>query len=66
LTSAELLIDKNLTINGGASGVTISRSGSTQFRIFNINIGVTASLNKLTISNGSHASQGGGIQTAER
>ena len=34
LTSGELIINKNLTINGG-SGVTITRSSGT-FRIFNI------------------------------
>jgi hypothetical protein len=62
LTSAELLINKNLTIDGGSAGVTVSRSGVTQFRIFNIASGVTATLSKLTISNGSHASQAGGIQ----
>ncbi len=64
LTSAELLINKNLTIDGGSAGVTITRSGGTQFRIFNISSGVTAALNKLTISNGNHASQAGGIQNS--
>ncbi len=62
LTSAELLIDKNLTINGGTNGVTITRSGATQFRIFSITGGVTVSMSKLTITNGNHASQAGGIQ----
>ncbi|MEO6758579.1 MAG: right-handed parallel beta-helix repeat-containing protein, partial [Saprospiraceae bacterium] len=50
LTSNELLIDKNLTINGGA-GVTVTRSGGTLFRIFLITAG-TVTLNNLTISNG--------------
>ncbi|MFN0037355.1 MAG: hypothetical protein ACKVUS_20035, partial [Saprospiraceae bacterium] len=62
LTSGELLIDKDLTINGGTNGVTITRSGGTQFRIFNISTG-TVSMNKLTISNGNPGSgQAGGIQ----
>jgi predicted outer membrane repeat protein len=60
LTSAELVINKNLTINGG-SGVTITRSGSTLFRIFNITAG-TVTLNNLTISNGNaNGGSGGGI-----
>ncbi|HMW02456.1 MAG TPA: right-handed parallel beta-helix repeat-containing protein, partial [Acidobacteriota bacterium] len=63
LTSAELLIDKNLTINGGTNGVTITRSGATQFRIFNISSG-TVSLTKLTISNGNNPGQAGGIQNS--
>ena len=62
LTSAELLVNKNLTIDGGANGVTITRSGVAQFRIFNISSG-TVSLIKLTISNGNPGSgQAGGIQ----
>ena len=69
LTSAELVIDKNLTINGGTNGVTITRSGTTPFRIFKINSGVTVSLSKLTISNGNvngstslPLNQAGGVQ----
>ncbi|HQR36447.1 MAG TPA: right-handed parallel beta-helix repeat-containing protein, partial [Blastocatellia bacterium] len=62
LTSAELLINKNLTIDGGANGVTITRSGATLFRIFTINSGNTVSFNKLTISNGNRSGQAGGIQ----
>jgi CSLREA domain-containing protein len=62
LTSAELLINKNLTIDGGTTGVTITRSGATQFRIFNISSG-TVAFNRLTISNGNPGSnQAGGIQ----
>jgi hypothetical protein len=61
LTTAELFIDKNLTIDGGANGVTITRSGAAQFRIFNIG-GGTVAFSTLTISNGGHASQAGGIQ----
>ncbi len=60
LTSGELNINKNLTISGG-SGVTVTRSGSTLFRIFNISPGFVATLNNLTISNGS-SDYGGAIQ----
>ncbi|MBI1762506.1 MAG: CSLREA domain-containing protein, partial [Acidobacteria bacterium] len=61
LTSGELLIDKDLTINGGTNGVTITRSSGT-FRIFNISTG-TVSMSKLTITNGNNGSgQAGGVQ----
>ena len=61
LTSAELYIDKQLTINGGTNGVTITRAnGAPQFRIFWIN-GGPVTLNKLTITNGNDPSQAGGI-----
>ncbi len=62
LTSAQLLIGKNLTFNGGSPGVTVTRSGSTVFRIFEISSGFTVTMNNLTISNGSHATQAGGVQ----
>ncbi|MBI4750660.1 MAG: hypothetical protein HY774_19415, partial [Acidobacteria bacterium] len=65
LTSAELLINKNLTIEGGA-GVTVTRStagGTPNFRIFNISSGTTAILNNLSVTNG-RAADGGGINTA--
>lgn len=56
LTTAELLINKNLTINGpGANMLTIQRStagGTPNFRVFTINSGSTASISGLTISNG--------------
>jgi hypothetical protein len=61
LTSAELLINKNLTINGG-TGVTITRSGAIEFRIFNISSATTVVLNKLSITNGKATGQAGGIQ----
>ncbi|HQR36518.1 MAG TPA: choice-of-anchor Q domain-containing protein, partial [Blastocatellia bacterium] len=65
LTSAELLIDKNLTINGGTNGVTVTRSSATQFRIFHIDVGVTASMSKLTITGGNPGSnQAGGVQNS--
>ncbi len=63
LTSAELLVSQNLTINGG-SGVTVSRStaaGTPQFRIFNVQSGNNVNINGLTVSNGDHPVQAGGI-----
>ncbi|MBX7223284.1 MAG: hypothetical protein K1Y36_25455 [Blastocatellia bacterium] len=60
LTSAELVVDKNLTINGG-SGVTVTRSGVIAFRIFNVTSG-TVAMNNLAITNGNVTGAGGGIQ----
>jgi uncharacterized repeat protein (TIGR01451 family) len=63
LTTAELLINKNLTLAGpGANVLTVMRStaGATpSFRIFNVSSG-TVNMSGLTISNG-NASTGGGI-----
>ncbi len=66
LTTGQLSIDKNLTINGG-SGVTVTRqAGSPNFRIFNIASGNTVILDGLIISNGNvvAAGSGGGIANA--
>jgi hypothetical protein len=66
LTSASLAVDKVLTIDGGMSGVTITRSGATNFRIFLVTANLT--LNKLTVTNGnsspgsSSAVSGGAIR----
>jgi len=63
LTSAQILIDKNLTINGpGADKLTVQRStagGTPAFRIFQIANYVT--LAGLTIANGNSPEGGGGI-----
>ncbi len=64
LTTTQLVIAKNLTIQGsGVGGVTITRSsagGTPNFRIVQVDGGVTATLTGLTISNG-HADYGGGV-----
>jgi uncharacterized repeat protein (TIGR01451 family) len=67
LTSAEIQINKNLTIDGGASMVTVTRStagGTPNFRIFNVLSGNTVGMNALTVSNGNHPIQAGGIQNS--
>jgi parallel beta-helix repeat protein len=55
LTSGELDINKNLTIQGpGAGLLTVTSTGSydTGSRIFEVGVGTTASLSGMTISNG--------------
>ena len=62
LTSGELSISQNLTINGlGAD--TIKISGNSQSRIFNLDQTATASINNLTVSGALLADYlfGGGI-----
>src|ERR1043166_2868356 len=70
LTSAQILIDKNLTISGpGPSQLTVKRStaaGTPPFRIFKIGFDRTVTIHGLTISNGSAegtfpGNTGGGI-----
>jgi uncharacterized repeat protein (TIGR01451 family) len=66
LSSAELLINKNLTINGpGASLLTVMRSaagGTPNFRIFEIaNAAITVNISGLTISNGRTADGASGM-----
>jgi hypothetical protein len=74
LTSAQILIDKNLTINGpGADKLTVQRSavnGTPAFRIFQISGNIT--LAGVTIANGKAPADGispesgGGIYSAGR
>jgi hypothetical protein len=64
LTSGELLINKNLTINGpGANLLSVQRSTAAgNFRIFNITPNsVVVAISGLTIANGNSPSNGGGI-----
>src|SRR5260221_14726413 len=56
LTNGELLINRDLTINGpGAKLLTVQRSaanGTPAFRIFDIAVGIYATISGLTIANG--------------
>lgn len=64
LTTAQLLLSKDVTIDGG-TGVTVARSsagGTPNFRVFTIQTGKTVSMNALRISNGNHPTQAGGIE----
>lgn len=59
LTSGQIVIDKNLTINGrDATTLTIDGNGSS--RIFTVDAGVTVSISRLTLENGSAGAFGGG------
>jgi hypothetical protein len=64
LTSAKIVIDKNLVIDGpGATQLTVRRStagGTPIFRIFDVTPNLTVTVEGLTISNGLTVSGGGG------
>ncbi len=64
LTHGELLLDKNLTISGlGANSLTIS--GNSQSRVFEVASGRTVSLSGLTITSGqAKGGNGGNIENA--
>jgi len=48
--ASELIIDKNLTIDGTGRSVTVDGDNNT--RVFHVNAGITFNLNDLTIANG--------------
>jgi hypothetical protein len=61
LTSAELAMDKNITISGpGSDMLTVARSSGT-FRIFHVMSGHTVIIGGLTISGGDGTPNGSGI-----
>jgi len=60
LTSGELLVSDDLTVNGPGS-FSITVSGNHASRVFGINTGVTAMISGLTISDGQISGNGGGI-----
>jgi len=61
LTSAELVIGKNITINGpGPNLLGVYRSSNSSFRVFHVMPGSTATIAGLTISGGDGGQQGGG------
>ncbi len=65
LTSGELVIGKNLTIDGSALASPISISGNNAVRVFMVNSGVTANLIGLRIINGyASGTSGAGIYNA--
>ena len=62
LTSGQLTVNRNMTIDGSGHKVVVSGGGVT--RVFSVNSGVTAIFNALTIANGYHDNQGGGVYNA--
>ena len=61
LSSAELVIDKSITIRGpGSNLLGVYRSSQTSFRIFHVMPGITVTIADLTISGGDGGEQGGG------
>jgi hypothetical protein len=61
LTTGQLSISNNVTISGpGASQLTINGGGGG--RIFDIGPGITVTISGLTVTNGSVATDGGGIR----
>jgi hypothetical protein len=63
LTSAELVIDKSITVSGpGPDMLAVSRTSNTQFRIFHVTASRTVNIGGLTITSGdAHFDYGGGI-----
>ena len=61
LTSAELVVDKDVIINGpGPNLLGVFRSSNAYFRIFHVMPNSTVTIAGLTMSNGAGAQQGGG------
>jgi hypothetical protein len=57
--ASQLIIDRNVTIDGLGHIVTVS--GNNAVRGFLVNSGATVSLNNLTVVNGVHHDEGGGV-----
>ena len=60
LQSGELSLNRNVKIVGPGAGALVI-SGNNAMRVFKVNPGVTAEISELTIFNGKHGSEGGGI-----
>src|SRR6476620_8104146 len=60
LTTAELAIDKSVTLSGAPQMVTVMRASQTEFRIFHVMPGHSVEIDGLTISGGHITSDNGG------
>lgn len=60
LSGRELLVDRNLIIDGSGSA-NLAISGNNASRAFEISTGVVATLKQLVIKNGNNSDNGGGI-----
>src|SRR6516162_4010579 len=63
LTTAELAIDKSLTLSGAPQMVTVERVSQREFRIFHVMSGHSVEIDGLTITGGSLVGNGGGISS---
>jgi|GEM_PF-2434263 len=59
--SSELVIDKNLTVDGSSLASKINISGNNSVRAFRLTSGVTVVMNSLSIKNGKATGNGGAI-----
>jgi len=59
--SSQIVIDKNLIIDGSALAPKINISGNNSVRVFVVNSGVTVVMNSLSIKNGKATGNGGAI-----
>jgi predicted outer membrane repeat protein len=60
LTTAELAIDKSVTLSGAPQMVTVARASQTEFRIFHVMPGHSVEIDGLTISGGHITGDNGG------
>jgi hypothetical protein len=60
LATAELAIDKSVTLSGAPQTVTVVRASQTEFRIFHVMPGHSVEINGLTISGGHITGDNGG------
>src|SRR6476660_9953867 len=60
LTTAELAIDKSVTLSGAPQMVTVARASQTEFRIFHVMPGRSVEIDGLTISGGHITGDNGG------
>jgi hypothetical protein len=60
LTTAELAIDKSLTLSGAPQMVTVARASQTEFRIFHVMPDHSVEIDGLTISGGHITGDNGG------
>src|SRR5215469_9228558 len=63
LTTAELAIDKSLTLSGAPQMVTVERASQTEFRIFHVMPGHSVEIDGLTTYGGQIVGNGGGISS---
>ena len=61
LTNGQIVLDKDLTIDGSSLASAVQLNGNQASRIFEVSSGVTVTNNSLIITNGQGGQRGGGI-----